>query len=308
MSETPPVTLLAEGLAFPEGPVAVPDGSVILVEIAAGRITRVMPDGRKLTVAEPGGGPNGAAIGPDGMLYICNNGGFEWTVDKGFTKPAGTPADWSGGRIERVDPETGKVEVLYTESDGRGLRGPNDIVFDDQGGFWFTDLGKTFHDRTDHGAIHYARADGSLIRTAAWPVSNPNGIGLSPDGRTVYAAETTTGRLWAWTITGPGELAPQSWPEVEHPRLMGPAPGFRRYDSLAVEASGNICVASLRIGGIEVYAPDGPVIDFVPFDDPYTTNICFGGPGLKTAYVTLSGTGRLVSVPWPRAGLKLAYG
>ena len=76
--------IVAEGLRFPEGPVAMPDGSVIVVEIAAGRITRVAPDGSTTTLAETGGGPNGLAIGPGGKLYCCNNGGFNYVE----TRPA----------------------------------------------------------------------------------------------------------------------------------------------------------------------------------------------------------------------------
>ncbi|MBP9232237.1 MAG: SMP-30/gluconolactonase/LRE family protein, partial [Phenylobacterium sp.] len=64
--------LVAEGFQFPEGPIAMNDGSVILTEIKAQRLTRVTPDGTKTTVVETGGGPNGAAIGPDGAIYITN--------------------------------------------------------------------------------------------------------------------------------------------------------------------------------------------------------------------------------------------
>src|SRR5687768_12194536 len=70
------VEIVAEGLAFPEGPVIMADGSVIVVEIAGGRVTRCW-EGRKETICEIGGGPNGAAIGPDGALYVCNNGGMD---------------------------------------------------------------------------------------------------------------------------------------------------------------------------------------------------------------------------------------
>ena len=72
------IRVLATGLEFPEGPVVMPDGSVVLVEIRGRRLTRVWPDGRKEVVAEIPGGPNGAALGPDGKMYICNNGGFSW--------------------------------------------------------------------------------------------------------------------------------------------------------------------------------------------------------------------------------------
>src|SRR5262245_14262207 len=121
---------IATGLQFPEGPVALPDGSVLVVEIRRGTLTRVAPDGRTSIVARTGGGPNGAAIGPDGKVYVCNNGGFEWHDLAGLTVPGNQPHDYSGGRIQRVDLDTGKVEDVYTACDGRPLRGPNDLVFD----------------------------------------------------------------------------------------------------------------------------------------------------------------------------------
>ena len=103
--------IVATGLRFPEGPVAMADGSIILVEIEAGRITRVRPDGSKETVAEPGGGPNGLAIGPEGKLYCCNNGGFNYVEANGMLAPHGIASDYSGGRIERIDIATGAVEI-----------------------------------------------------------------------------------------------------------------------------------------------------------------------------------------------------
>ena len=72
------IRVIATDLEFPEGPVVMPDGSVVLVEIRGQRLTRVWPDGRKEVVAEIPGGPNGAALGPDGKMYVCNNGGFSW--------------------------------------------------------------------------------------------------------------------------------------------------------------------------------------------------------------------------------------
>ena len=121
-----------------------PDGSVILVEIEAGRLTRVQPSGAKEIVAEPGGGPNGAAMGADGACYVCNNGGFKWAYDEepGSMRPVGQADDYVTGRIERIDIQTGKVETLYDNCNGNRLSGPNDIVFDRKGNMWFTDLGK----------------------------------------------------------------------------------------------------------------------------------------------------------------------
>ena len=299
--------IIATGLRFPEGPVALPDGSVALVEIARGTISRVAPDGAVSVVATPGGGPNGLAIGPEGMWFVCNNGGFEWREEDGVLRPVGTPSDYSGGRIERIDPATGAVTVLYTECDGHPLCGPNDIVFDDQGGFYFTDLGKSRARTRDHGGVYYARADGRAILCVAHPVLTPNGIGLSPDGRTLYVAETETARLWAFPIEAPGRVAKQGFPSPHGGRLVCGLPGFQRFDSLALDAAGNICVATLVSGCISVIAPGGELLRQVATGDIYTTNICFGGPDLRTAFLTLSGQGALAAVEWPDRGLRLRY-
>ncbi len=302
------IEIIADGLRFPEGPVAMPDGSVLLVEIAAGRITRVSPDGSKYVVATPGGGPNGLAIGPDGRLYVCNNGGFEYLDRGGLLIPHGQAKDYSGGRIEVVDLATGAVETLYRDGDfGCTLRGPNDIVFDAHGGFWFSDHGKTRERTRDVTGIFYAHADGSHLEEVIFPSENPNGIGLSPDGHTLYAAETWTCRLTAYRVTAPGKVDVTAGLGGAGIPLHRPA-GYKFFDSLGVEECGNICVATIGESGITVIAPDGQPVDFVPTPDPFTTNIAWGGADMCDAYVTLSGTGRLAKMRWPRPGLKLNFG
>lgn len=301
--------LVADGLRFPEGPVVMPDGSIIMVEIAAGRLTRIRPDGSKQTVAEPGGGPNGLALGPDGMLYCCNNGGFDWAESGGMLAPHGIASDYSGGRIERIDPETGAVEVLYKSGDhGVTLRGPNDIVFDAHGGFWFTDHGKVDYAARCHDivGIFYARADGSFIEEVVFPSNNPNGVGLSPNGSVLYAAETYTCRLMKFNVTAPGKVAPDAGPGGPGIPLYRPA-GYKFFDSLGMEAGGNICVATIGESGISVISPDGELVEFVATPDIFTTNICFGGDDMRDAYITLSGTGKLVKTRWARPGLTLQY-
>jgi gluconolactonase len=301
--------IITDGLRFPEGPVAMPDGSVILTEIAAGRITRVAPDGSKTVIATPGGGPNGLAIGPDGTLYCCNNGGFEYVEAGGMLAPHGIAHDYSGGRIERIDIATGEVEILYQSGDfGCTLRGPNDIVFDAHGGFWFTDHGKVDYAARCHDivGIFYAKADGSHLEEVIFPSFNPNGIGLSPDGKTLYAAETYTCRLTAFNVVAPGKVGPEGSPAGPGIPLYRPA-GYKFFDSLGIEESGNICVATIGECGISVISPAGELVEFVPTDDAFTTNICWGGPDRKTAFVTLSGTGRLAAIDWPRAGLGLQH-
>lgn len=298
---------ITRGLKFPEGPVALKDGSVLVVEIRGATLMRVVPDGTKRVVAELGGGPNGAAIGPDGKCYICNNGGFEWTTEAdGFMRPIGRAKAYTSGSIQRVDLNTGGVEVLYTHCDGVTLKGPNDIVFDSNGGFWFTDYGKNYGRLMDRGALFYARTDGSLIREAAFPMITPNGVGLSPDERTLYVAESDTCRLWSFPITGEGELGRQPWPSPFGGTFVyAPSDRYKRFDSLALEANGNICVATLVHGGISVISPAGELVEFYEAPEGYCTNICFGGEDMRTAFITLSGYGRLIAVKWPRPGLAL---
>ena len=298
---------IATGLSFPEGPVAMEDGSVVLVEIERQTVTRVHPDGRTEIVARPGGGPNGLALGPDGAFYLCNNGGFAWRLEAGMLRPVAQASDYAGGRIERIDPATGAVSVPYDRCGAHPLRGPNDIVFDRHGGFYFSDLGKTRARDRDHGGLYYALADGSKIVEVAYPILTPNGVGLSPDGGAVYVAETETGRLWAFDLEGPGVARKAPFPSPHGGRLVAGLPGYQRFDSLAVDAAGNICVATLITGAISVISPHGAVLRQVMTGDPMTTNICFGGKDRRTAFITLSGRGELVAMDWPEPGLALAH-
>src|ERR1700731_2917714 len=223
----PDVRVLATDLEFPEGPVVLPDGSVVLVEIRGQRLTRVWRDGRKQVVAEIPGGPNGAALGPDGKIYVCNNGGFTWIPTRNMIMPGPQPEDYRGGSIQRVDLQGGKVETVIDKCGEHGLPGPikpRDVIY-----------------RGERGK----------------PIA---GLG-----------------------------------------------GYQMFDSLALEANGNVCVATLISGCISVIAPDGTLVEQVPTGDRVTTNIAFGGPELKTAYITLSGKGELIAMDWARPGLPLNF-
>ena len=304
-------TEIASGLQFPEGPVYMSDGSIVLVEVAGERVTRVHLDGGTTTVAEVKGGPNGLAVGPDGAFYLCNNGHSSTFVELGGSLLPGPfdPAAYHGGLIQRVDAD-GTVTDLYTNCDGRPLRSPNDLVMDGRGGFYFTDHGiRDWQARTaDISAVYYARCDGSDIHEVAYPAHSPNGIGLSPDESILYYAETYTGRVFRRTIVEPGVLEPLARVvELEPSALLVGLPGMELIDSLAVDGDGWICVGALVRGGITSISPDGGTIERISTGDSHTTNICFGGDNLNTAYITLSGSGRLVSTPWPRHGLRLAH-
>jgi gluconolactonase len=308
------VRVLADGLEFPEGPVVLPDGSIAVCEIKGQRITRVDQDGNKETIAELSGGPNGAQLGPDGKLYVCNNGAAYDFVDiGGLTITHQPPSAHEGGRIERVDIESGEVEVLYTGANGNKLHAPNDLVFDQHGGFWFTDHGIRYDRSSDRTYICYAQADGSEVREVMGPMDGPNGIGLSPDGTKLYVAETYNAAIWSWDLTAPGEIG-EGMPLLPHLGTpVARVAGFAALDSLAVDAEGNVYVGTLVKGGITVVRPgDGPAageeIDFIAVEDPWPTNIAFGGDDLRTAYITGSGTGRLfIAEGLERRGLKLAH-
>ena len=301
------IRTLATGLLVPEGPIAMADGSVVLVEIERGTLTRVTADGAVEVIADLGGGPNGAAIGPDGKCYIANNGGcFAFDNSMGINLPGPVPDTWTGGSIQRVDLATGESEVLYTESSGRPLRAPNDLVFDHHGGFWFTDHGVRLERTSDRTGLHYAKADGSSCTEAVFPLDAPNGIGLSPDGTALYAAETHTGRVWSWAVTGPGEVNAANPINPGGGELLHGASGAVLFDSLAVDGDGWVCVGTLGDGGITSISPDGSVVEHTPLEDLLVTNICFVGTEPR-AICTMSGTGQLVEIPWPRPGLALAH-
>lgn len=295
---------VATGLLFPEGPVALRDGSVLFLELGAGTMTRVFADGARSHVADLDGGPNGAAIGPDGAIYVCNNGGgFDISLAAGKLQFSHAPHRYIGGSIQRVELDTGAVSTLYEECEGIPLTAPNDLVFDATGGFWFTDHGRGSIEERTFGAIYYARPQGGEIRRLRKGLLSPNGIGISPDGRWLYWADTFEAQLWRAEITEDGMLAEYGSAPGE---AVARAPGDGMFDSLALEADGRICIGTVRNGGITVVDPVGSS-EHIPLDDDLVTNVAFGGADGQDVWITASGTGRLLRGRWPRPGHTLAF-
>ncbi len=147
-----------------------------------------------------------------------------------------------------------------------------------------------------------------MIKEAIFPLERPNGIGLSPDERTLYVVETPTARCWSFALSGPGQIESANGAyRGEKGRVVVGLGGYQMFDSLAVDSEGHICVATLITGAVSDVWPDGSRVDQYVLPDMMVTNVCFGGRDLRTAYATLSMGGTLVSFEWPRPGHPLQY-
>ena len=269
------------------------DGSVIFCEILAKRLARWRPGGKVETVVElPAGAPNGASLGPDGALYICNNGG--------------RPPAYAGGALQRFDLATKQLKTLYSASSDGPLVGPNDLVFDEWGDVWFTDMGRTLPRSQELGGLYWGKADGSEIRQIAYPIAAPNGVALGPDRRTLYLVQTFQRQVHALKIEGRGKVA-QADGKAAIKGLAG-LPGLANCDSMAVEAGGNLLIANWQ-EGVTVLAPDGRLLGHRSFAPYNVTNLAFGGADMRTLYLTANAPdgGVLLRARWPRSGLKLLY-
>lgn len=295
---------LADGLQFPESPVVCEDGSVLVSEIAGGRITLVHEDGSTQTYADTGGGPNGLGRLPGGKLVVCQNGGskfgigpwpYEFDGCAMLFRPIGPAESPVTPQLQLVD-VTGAVSTLATEfvaRDGstRPLVRPSDICVDAHGGFYITDGGAVYGRTRSVTGLLYGTVGGG-IREIVYPLEMPNGVALSPDGTKVYVAETRTRRIWEFELEAPGV--------VGRGRGLATVPSggplnVGGADGICVDRSGRILVATLGTGGVSVFSPGGDLLGTIPADDPMTTNMTLSADG-DTLYMTLASSGRLITV------------
>ena len=296
---------ITTGLRFPEGPVAMPDGSVLVVEIAGRCVTRVRPDGAKDIVARPGGGPNGLAIGPDSKCYVCNNGGFEFTHDEGYGLRPALQA-WDYRRPHRADrfgdrrgrgPVPGHAARAAARAERHRFRRARRLLFH---------RSRQGRERDwDRGAVFYAKADGP-DQGGAFPLVTPNGIGLSPDGTMLYVAETEAARLG---VADPrARRAREATLAGLHGGRLVADPGgrYQRFDRWPSRRT-----ASLRRHPDPWWHHRDLARRLQGRARPDAGSVhhqhLLQGPDLRTAYITLSNSGRLVAVDWPRPGLGLNY-
>lgn len=302
------VEVIADGLAFPEGPVVLPDGLIACVQMAADVVTVLGPAEETATQAPLArrdlrcpGGPNGMVLTAGGRhAIVCLNGGLTFTADGDHLLPGIAEDPQARGGLTLIDLDTGTLEPVIGCGPDSPVSGPNDVVLSAPDspageGIWFTDLGRRLDDGPEPGGVFWFGGGLGVVRAAYPRPGRPNGIALSADGATLYVTESASAQIWAWPILGPGEL--------REPLLVRQFAAPARLDGIAVTAAGNLVVATLVLGELTTLSPTGQVLSRVAVDDPMPTNVCFGGSDHTDLFVTLGATGRLVRLPWPEPGL-----
>ncbi|GAA3731922.1 SMP-30/gluconolactonase/LRE family protein [Salinactinospora qingdaonensis] len=279
--------VVGEGLDFPEGPVYLGGGAVAAVEMRGQRVTRIDPDGATTTLGRLGGGPNGAALGADGAIYVANNGGLAAADDGGYWH-APEPMD---GCVQRV--AGGAVSTVAADLPGDPPHRPNDLCFGPDGRLYVTDSHNWEDLRNLRPGRIVAIGPGGEVEQVAEMAAMPNGIGFAPDAERMFVAQSLTRKVWAypWSPAGLGE------PEVVCKLPSGSPDGF------CFDAEGNLYVCGSVGHVIHVFAPSGKLlrsIDTEPGAQP--TNCCIGDGQL---FVTYSMPGRVVAYDIDAAPLEL---
>ena len=273
---------VATTVAFTEGPTVDRAGNVFFTDIINQRIMRLSAEGVLSTYRENSNVANGLLIDPQNRLIACEGAQFE----RPGVKLAGTP------RVTRTDLATGKVEVLAESYEGKPLVGPNDVTIDGKGRLYFTEL--------NGAAVYRIDAPGKIARILAAPdVRSPNGIQVSPDDRTLYLVEANQAQggprlIRAYDLQADGT--------VRNMRVHYDFSPGRSADGMSIDVEGNLYASAgmnqLRgtsetlatKTGVYVIAPSGKLLGFIPIPEDFITNNAFGGPDMKTLYVTAGKT------------------
>lgn len=265
---------IATTVAFTEGPTVDRDGNVYFTEITSRRIMKLGADGVLSTFRENSNAANGLLIDAEGRLVACEAGA------------GGRP------RVTRTDLRTGAVETLADAWEGKPFTGPNDVTVDGKGRLYFTDL--------PGGAVYRIDGPGSSARILASPeIQRPNGIQISPDDRRLYLVEANQAE------GGARMIRVYDLDAAGIPRNMRVhynfAPG-RSADGMSIDTQGNLYASAglhRRRGtsetldtkcGVHVISPEGKLRKFIPIPEDTITNNAFGGPDMKTLYITAGKT------------------
>ena len=279
VAQTPEV---ATQLAFTEGPAVDRDGNVYFTELVAQRIMKLSAKGVLSTFREHSNNANGLLIDPQGRLIACEGAESQRTGELRKFKP----------QVTRTDLLTGKMEVLADNYQGKPFVGPNDVTIDSKGRLYFTDL--------PGGAVYRFDGPGHLVRILAAPdVQRPNGIQISPDDKQLYLIEANQAEGGARMIRA-YDLRPDG--TVANMRVHYNFYPGRSADGMSIDTQGNLYASAgmnqlrgtsetlANKAGVYVISPQGKLLKFIPIPEDFITNNAFGGPDMKTLYVTAGKT------------------
>ena len=272
----------AAAVGFTEGPTVDRQGNVYFTELVFQRIFRLTPDGILSVWRENSNNANGLLIDPQGRLIACEGADSQRTGIPRKFKP----------QVTRTDLQTGTIEVLAGDYGGQPFVGPNDVTIDSKGRLYFTDL--------PGGAVYRVDGAGQITRILATPdIQRPNGIQISPDDKTLYLVEANQADGGARMIRA-FDLRPDG--TVTNMRVHYNFYPGRSADGMSIDTQGNLYasagMAQLRgtsetldtKPGVYVISPQGKLLTFIPIAEDYITNNAFGGPDMRTLYVTAGKT------------------
>jgi gluconolactonase len=276
--------IVVRGVPFGEGPVWCTDGTLVVTSVAAGALFRVWPDEQRAErFADTGGGANGAALAADGSILVTQNGGIDFSKLPVFNDLVSPPPATPGLQLATA---AGDVSYLADAN----FHAPNDLAVAPDGRVFFTDPGHYPPPDDAIGRVLIYERDGtvSVFAEGFWFC---NGIAFDRDGEIVVVERQGMQRVFA--------DASREW-VVE---TLGTGGG----DGFCLDADGRFYVASTVEHGIRVVDPDGSIVDFLPIEGRgVCTNCCFGGPDLRTLFVTDAMPGDVVAfegMPTPGAPL-----
>lgn len=273
-------------VAFTEGPTVAEDGTVYFTDLYSNRIMRRSPAGMVSVFRQPSNRANGLIFDSEWRLLACEGGDGESVLP----------------RVTRTNMETGDIEVIADGYNGKQLHQPNDLSFDAQGRIYFTDRpgANPRPEQTGVHGVYRIDTDGSIERILTEPeVLRPNGIVISPDDSTLYIIETEQSEggprlIRAYDLSAEGRVSNS---RVFHNFYPG-----RSGDGMTIDSEGNLYVAAglnnLRgtsetldtVAGIHVFSPSGELLEHIPIPEDTITNAAFGGPDLRTLYITAGKT------------------
>jgi gluconolactonase len=266
--------ILAEGFDFPEGPSLDKDGNVFLVNVSSNLIHKVTPSGEVTVIKDVGSLNLGSIMDREGNLYIANYGSH---------------------KILKLDLKNMELSMAAERTtDGETLRGPNDFAWDRAGRLYFTDSQGSA--TTPIGNVCYIDLDGKCKKFTTG-FCYPNGIVFSKDFKSLYIGETNSEVIWRFEVNDDGTAGMKHFFYY-----MGEG---NLADGIKIDTEGHLWIASWSTSELWRISPEGKLVYKIKIPGKgHPTNICFGGPDMRTAYVTyFDQGGKLFTVRMPVAGM-----